>query len=105
MTRISLEEAIKITERAWDEKLDKYGLPSDGMIRYIVHRIEPGHFLTKLLENDLVGAFARADDQNSHRMKQWASFLYNEMPVRSMKHMWGSPEIVKEWLENKDGTV
>lgn len=67
----------------------------DGIKLYLERGIMPGGFLTSILENNLVEAFARADDINIHRMFDYANFLYNEMPSPA----WGSPEKVKAWAE------
>lgn len=74
------------------------GIPQrmmDSLERYLEHGVEPGGFLRAVLENDLVGAFGRADAENMRAMKAWASYIYNEVPSGS----WGSPEIVKAWLD------
>lgn len=65
-----------------------------GIERYMVHRIQPGHFLTALFSNDLMEAFARADDENGANMRRYAQFLYNYAPRGS----YGSPAAVREWL-------
>lgn len=70
-----------------------------GMQRYIEERIRPGHFLTAILENDLVEAFARVDKTNRDDMHRIVGFLYNELPMRSYDGSpWGSPEAVHDWL-------
>ena len=71
---------------------------ADGIARYIAYRIKPGSFLTAVLENDLVGAFGRADDHNIKILDRYARFLYWDIPSPA----WGSPEKVKAWLE-RDG--
>lgn len=65
-----------------------------GVERYMIHRIPPGHFLTAVFSNDLIGAFARADDENGANMRRYAQFLYNYAPRGS----YGSPEAVRAWL-------
>lgn len=65
----------------------------DGMKRYIENGIQPGHFLTAVLENDFMEAFKRADDINMERMRDYAMFLYNEAP----RGCHGSPALVEEW--------
>ena len=57
--------------------------------------IEPGDFAYAVLCNDLVGAYGRADSVNTARMRDWANFLYNEMPRGS----WGSKAIVDAWMK------
>lgn len=65
-----------------------------GVERYIINRIPPGNFLTALFSNDLMEAFARADDVNTANMHNWVLFLYNYTPCGS----YGSPAAVREWL-------
>ena len=65
-----------------------------GVSRYMVNRIAPGHFLTALLSNNLMEAFARADDLNADNMRRYVQFLYIYAPSRSF----GSAENVREWL-------
>lgn len=62
--------------------------------RYFLHGYQPGDFLTAVLSNDLMEAFARADDENSAAMRQWAQFLYNYAPRGSYR----SPENVRAWM-------
>ena len=66
-----------------------------GVERYLLHGISGGSFLNAVLENDLVGAFARADDMNSAAMHNWVEWLYNSCPSNA----WGSPEIVRDWCK------
>lgn len=65
-----------------------------GIERYMVHRVQPGHFLMALFSNDLMEAFARADDENGANMRRYAQFLYNYAPRGS----YGSAAAVREWL-------
>lgn len=65
-----------------------------GIKRYMLDRIPPGHFLTALLSNDLMEAFARADDENSTNMRRYVQFLYNYAPCGS----YGSPAAFNAWL-------
>lgn len=62
--------------------------------RYIMHGIPGGSFLNAVLSNDLQGAFARADLENTRAMQGWAQFIYNYLPAASR----GSPEQVSEWI-------
>ena len=78
-------------------KMDEYGIPErmqDALIRYYEKRIEPGHFLTAVLENDLMEALGRADVENRHSLHAYCMWLYNQTPSGS----YGSPEAVKRWL-------
>lgn len=80
----------------------KHGVPEHtrtGFAWWIVDGLQPGGFLTAVLENNLSQAFARADSINRAAMFQIVSFLYNEAPGPC----WGSPEKVREWHEQFDG--
>ena len=67
--------------------------------RYLFDKVEPGSFVRSILENDLVGAAAKADHINRHLLFQWADLMYNGMPVSS----WGSREKVAIHLGESDG--
>jgi hypothetical protein len=66
-----------------------------GARRYIEQGIPPGGFLEAVLANDLVGAFARADEVNRGAMRAWTLWLYNDIPSSA----WGDPSMVDEWME------
>jgi len=70
---------------------DLYG----ALERYYNHGIMPGSFLTSFLENDLCGAFGRADIINSANLKNIVGYIYNHMPSNS----WGSREKVENHLK------
>lgn len=56
-----------------------------------------GGFLTAILANDFVGAVIHADEKNFALLKEYAMYLYNEMPGRSKNYKmdyWGSYEAV-----------
>jgi hypothetical protein len=65
-----------------------------GLERYFVNHVPPGSFLTAVLENDLMEAFARADDTNSENLRKYAQFLYCFAPRGS----YGSAAAVRDWL-------
>jgi len=69
----------------------------EGMKLYIEDGIMPGSFLQAVICNDLVGSFAKADDVNIEHMKDYANFLYNEMPMDA----WGSRGKMEKWVEKK----
>ena len=66
----------------------------ESLVLYVEHRIQPGHFLTAVLENDLFGAFNRADDENTAAMRHIVAYVYNYLP----SGCWGSPRKVSAWL-------
>ncbi len=72
-----------------------------GLLRYIVHGIRPGDFLTAVLSNDLAEACARADDLNRHRLFDICFWLYNHAP----SPCWKSPKNVAAWLEAPRSTA
>lgn len=67
----------------------------EGVRLYVEEGVPVGDFLTAVLENNLVEAFARADEVNAERMRDYADFLWNEAP----SPCWGSGEKVAKWLE------
>jgi hypothetical protein len=91
-------EAERIVNEAhYLDRLAKYNVPvhlREGLVRYLVHRIPPGHFLRAVLENDLAGAVSRGDEPSLAGLLRLVRFLHNE--VTFMAH--GSALIVREWL-------
>ncbi len=79
----------------------RYGIPErmiGGLERYVFGRVQPGDFLTAILENHLVNAFARADAENFTKIGAYAAFVYNELPSTA----WGSREKVRDWLRQRE---
>jgi hypothetical protein len=64
-----------------------------GLINWLAFGVMPGGFLQAVLRNDLVQAFARADAENTAAMREWAAFLYDDMP----RGAWGSEKTIAEW--------
>lgn len=52
-------------------------------------------FLLAVLTNDLIGAFAHADDVNTFHMRDWTLFIYNDAPGGS----WGTISDLVHWHE------
>ena len=71
-----------------------------GMTRYLQHGIEPGSFLRAVLENDLLNAFGRADNENKRNLEEIVRWIYNYAPADS----WGSTAKVEAWM-NKHSEV
>ena len=67
----------------------------ESLKRYVETGCPVGDFLTAVLCNSLVDAFARADDINARHMRQYACWLYNQAPGPC----WRSQEKVKKWIE------
>ena len=62
---------------------------------YAFDGVPTGDFLRAVLENDLMEAFGRADDDNTAALRWIVSYVYNELPAPCH----GSPENVSMWLE------
>ena len=65
----------------------------EALDAYANHGHSLGHFLTAVVENDLMEAMARADSYNRATLFQICSYIWNELP--SSCH--GSPEEVQAW--------
>jgi hypothetical protein len=52
-----------------------------------------GSFLRAVLANDLMGAFANADEDNARALRGWAMYLYNHAP----SGCYGSAEHIAAW--------
>lgn len=69
------------------------GYMISGVRLYVEQGVMTGHFLTSVMENDLVHSFSTADNVNASHMSDWAEFLYSSLPTEC----WGNPEKVKKW--------
>lgn len=67
----------------------------EAVEEYVKHGRPPGDFLRAVLENDLMRACGRADDENIANLPAYVCYLYNEAP--SSCH--GSRDAVNAWLE------
>ena len=74
-----------------------------GIARYVIYGILPGHFMDKVLSNDLVGASIYADQHNKKLLDVYACLMFNILPF----NCWGSEELVYEWSKRGglDGVV
>lgn len=66
-----------------------------GFVRYIAYggpRSNNGHFLRALMNNDLMGAYGRADSYNAAAIPNWVTFLYNYAP-----RCYGYPDAYDQW--------
>lgn len=66
-----------------------------GLHRLPEHMRESSSFMRAVLTNDLMGAFAHADETNAACMKGWVLFLYNHAP----SECYGSLEKLNAWHE------
>lgn len=67
-----------------------------GIKRYIEEKVQPGDFLTAVIQNDLSEACAKADDENMRNLPAYMAYFYNQAPSAC----WGSKEKMKAWLES-----
>jgi len=67
----------------------------DGAQLWIEKGICTGAFLAAVLKNNLVDAFGAADDINAGRMRDWATWLWSDIPAAA----WGSVEKMRAWTE------
>lgn len=75
----------------------KYDIPKsvvESLDRYVNHGIEPGGFVTAVLENNLMEAIGRADHININYLKDICGHIYNNLPASCH----GSPAKVEQWL-------
>lgn len=64
------------------------------LLNYVLHRFQPGGFVTAVLVNDLMESIGRADKENRETLPAICTYIYNELPA----NCWGSYEIVTQWL-------
>jgi len=69
---------------------------AQSMIDYFQIGWHPGGFLSAVLANDLVGAFAHADATNKPRIGDFINWLYWHAPGRPFG--WGSYEAIDKWV-------
>ena len=72
---------MKETTKAGIDEFVQYGQPL-------------GDFLTAVLQNNLVEAIGRADEENQRDIVEIVGYLYWEIP----SSCWGSPEKVAKWI-------
>lgn len=71
-------------------------LAHEALVRYFVHGMEPGSFLTAMLEGDLFTAAFKADHLNSPAMAKIATWIVHHAPHNS----YGTADIVKKWCND-----
>lgn len=68
----------------------------EGVRNYIEHGIDPGSFLSYVIENNFAMAVVKADCENKQHLHEWALFFLNEVPLSA----WGSKETKEDWMWN-----
>ena len=88
-------------EQLYRQELQARQVPGqlhDGLVRYLVHRIRPGHFLSAILASDMQEAMRRADPDCQRGLGALLLFLLWVAPANS----WGSYEALESWLDKGD---
>ena len=73
-------------------------LPDDirhSLDLYAEHGVPPGDFLRAVLQNDLLEAVGRADQNNLAALGAIVGYCYNELPHRC----YGNPKAVRQHLD------
>jgi hypothetical protein len=70
-----------------------------GIRRYFEDRIPPGDFLIAVIENDLKGAFARADETNKAALESILQWFRWHPPAGT----WGYKGACKDYLNRRKG--
>lgn len=75
------------------EGLDIPRYMHEGMINWVLRGIQPGHFLSAVISNDLRSAVGEADDTNIGLIPNYIQWFYNYAPF----YCWGSPAALESW--------
>jgi hypothetical protein len=86
---------------SWDNRVNE-AIPDtthSALVRYFLHGLEPGSFLTSVLCNmDLYTAVGKADVWNQRALSQIVVWLHTYAPDGS----YGSQEAYEGWLNNNN---
>lgn len=63
---------------------------------YKKSKLSPGSFLTAILENDLIGAVLKADNDSKKIIPEITKYCWDNFP----HNIWGSPEAVETHLSD-----
>jgi hypothetical protein len=98
--KVTPANSIEDDVRLFEHEAAAAGVPVHlvgGFARYVFQGLPPGHFLTAVLENDLMEAMSRADEKSRAGLFALCSFIYNHLPQTA----WGSPERVETWIRER----
>ena len=90
----NIREWFARNSERWARYPDVKSTTLGGIDRYCL-RYPPGHFITRLMENDLMGAMGHADGENKKAIVDICRYVYNEIPA-GVSH--GSVKAVDSWL-------
>lgn len=65
----------------------------NSILRYVMHGVPLPEFLHAVFANDLMQAVAKADDLNRERLRDYAVFMTNHLPI----HCYQSAAAVRLW--------
>ena len=88
------------TESEISQYMENINIPvhmRTGILDYVMNGVETGHFLKALFSNDLAETYARADGENTLKIKEYVTLMYNALPAGC----WGSESNYKEWVKRK----
>jgi hypothetical protein len=98
MKRISDEAACEAYQAMWHSPSEAFNRVPDYMrgafCRWVVWGIPGGDFLDAFVNNDLMGAIRKADDENLDAFPQWARLFYNGAPAACF----GAERLVARWI-------
>lgn len=66
-----------------------------AILRFYNDGLHPGSFLAAVINNDLRGAIAKADETNMYKLPNYIRWFYNYAPGGS----WGRPNAVEEYIK------
>lgn len=74
-----------------------------ALVRYVVQGIPPGGAMQAVLQNDLLLAVGRADDENQRTLPLLVNLIYNFCPSRCHNLGGGrGTDVVQKWCEAKE---
>lgn len=90
--REMLDDGLK---QSYYDQLPTEMLPN--VYRYVIDGLQPGHFLTAVITNNLLDAVNRADSRNLKALGTWIKFFYNVCP----SGCYGNIETMKNWMDER----
>lgn len=94
MPKESIEDYLNKLKEEAERTIPDYMV--GAIVQYVEHGIEPGSFLSAVLENDLNEAFGRADTANRYCLDEYVNLLYNFAP----RACWKSRENFVGWCKH-----
>ena len=85
-----------------DDYAAQYNIPEttlEAARLYITRGIAPGHFLTAVIENNLLSAVMYADNANLEALSRIVSFFYDQAP----HNCWRSRDNMNQWMQTFEG--